>query len=273
MTNRISSRSTLLAALFSIASIAPITAGATIVEIQTDMGSFKVNLYDNDTPATVANFLAYVNSGAYTNSVIHRSASNFVIQSGGYTFDTDLPLDEIPTTSPVTNEPVFSNVRGTIAMAKNASDPNSATSQWFINLTNNSANLDSQNSGFTAFGEVIFDDSVDGMDVVDAIAALRVFAFSAPFDNLPLQNYSIADYDNNVPVVEDNLVIVEMIVVADSTVDSAAGLNPPRNNANSGSSGSGGGGGGGALNTWATRMLLTLLLGRPVARRLAWKSS
>ena len=191
MTNRISSRSTLLAALFSIASIAPITAGATIVEIQTDMGSFKVNLYDNDTPATVANFLAYVNSGAYTNSVIHRSASNFVIQSGGYTFDTDLPLDEIPTTSPVTNEPVFSNVRGTIAMAKNASDPNSATSQWFINLTNNSANLDSQNSGFTAFGEVIFDDSVDGMDVVDEIRFVETGAQDVPVEPVFIESVEV----------------------------------------------------------------------------------
>jgi len=271
MTNRISSRSMLLAALFSIASIAPTTSNATVVEFQTVMGNFKVNLYDNDTPATVANFLAYVNSGAYSGTAIHRSMPNFVIQGGGFEYDIDLTLDAIPTNPPVTNEPVFSNVRGTIAMAKNAGDPNSATSQWFISLTNNSANLDSQNSGFTVFGEVIFDDGVDGMDVVDAIAALQVFVFNAPFDNLPLQNYTTSDYNASVPVLEDNLIIIESISISDSTVDSAAGLNPPRNTANSGgsSSGGGGGGGGGALNIWATFMLLTLLLSRQVARRRA----
>jgi hypothetical protein len=90
MNNRISSRSLLLAALLSIASIAPNTSNATIAEFQTVMGNFEVNLYDNATPATVANFLAYVNSGDYTNTICHRTVSGFIVQGGGFTFDRDL---------------------------------------------------------------------------------------------------------------------------------------------------------------------------------------
>jgi len=120
----INRRSLLLAALLSGTAIYPGTSSATIVEFQTVIGNFEVNLYDNDTPATVANFLDYVNNGAYTNSVYHRSAPGFVVQGGGFTFGMALPLNTIPTNPAVTNEPEFSNVRGTIAMAKLGNDPN-----------------------------------------------------------------------------------------------------------------------------------------------------
>ncbi len=84
MTKRIRSRRSLwLAALISSASFMPQYVGATIVEFQTVMGNFEVNLYDNDTPETVANFLTYVNNGAYSNVVFHRSAASFVVQGGG----------------------------------------------------------------------------------------------------------------------------------------------------------------------------------------------
>jgi cyclophilin family peptidyl-prolyl cis-trans isomerase len=140
----------------------------------------------------------------------------------------------------VTNEPVYSNVRGTIAMAKLGNDPNSATSQWFINLANNAANLDDQNGGFTVFGEV-----TAGMDVVDAIAALPLYDFGSAFTNLPLQNYSAADFANSVPVDNTHLVIVTAVNVPDTTVDSAAGLNPTPTTRNTTPAGNGGGGGGG----------------------------
>src|SRR5690554_811368 len=132
------------------------SAQATIVQFQTVLGEFEVNLYDEATPETVANFLEYVESGAYENTFFHRLIPGFIIQGGGYYYDFDEgePLS-IKSKDPVVNEPVFSSRRGTIAMAKRPYDPDSATVEWFINLSHNHANLDIQNGGFTVFGEVI----------------------------------------------------------------------------------------------------------------------
>jgi len=218
----------------------PQAATATIIEVETDLGTVEINLYDNATPATVTNFLNYVNSGDFTDSIVHRSVPGFVIQGGGFVADINAQVSEIITDDPVTNEPVYSNVRGTIAMAKLGDDPNSATSQWFINLANNAANLDAQNGGFTVFGEV-----TAGMDVVDAIAALPRYDFGAAFTDLPLQNYSAADFTNNVAVENTHLVIVTAVNVIDTTIDSAAGLNPTPTTRNTTPPGNGGGGGGG----------------------------
>ncbi len=201
--------------------ILPQKSQATVVEFQTVMGNFEVNLYDNATPTTVTNFLDYVNNGAYTNSIIHRSDPGFVIQGGGFRFDMVWPATAIPANPAIVNEPEFSNLRGTIAMAK-TSQPNSATNQWFFNLGDNSANLDVQNNGFTAFGEVVG----NGMDVVDAIATLqRDLSLAVPFNQLPLRSDNGGDPDAT------NLVIVTAVMVTDTTVDSAgaAGLNPTPN--------------------------------------------
>jgi len=202
------------------ACLLPKNSDATVVEFQTVMGNFEVNLYDNATPTTVANFLDYVNNGAYTSSIMHRSVPGFIVQGGGFGFNLAWPATAIPANPAITNEPEFSNLRGTIAMAK-TSQPDSATNQWFFNLADNSANLDLQNEGFTAFGEVVG----NGMDVVDAIAALQRFNFGAPFNELPLRSNNGGDPDAT------NLVIVTAIVVTDTTVDSAgaAGLNPTPN--------------------------------------------
>jgi peptidyl-prolyl cis-trans isomerase A (cyclophilin A) len=162
---------------------------------------------------------------SYTNSVIHRSVPGFVIQGGGFTFDMATPLNQVPAFAPVVNEPEFANVRGTIAMAKLGGDPNSATSQWFFNLADNTANLDGQNGGFTVFGEVVG----NGMDVVDAIAALPRFNFGGATNELPLRNYSQADFNNGVAIDDTHLVIITAVTISDTTVDSAAGLNPPLN--------------------------------------------
>ena len=260
MNDRISARGLLLAALIAITFLAPRNSDATVVEFQTVMGNFEVNLYDNATPETVANFLAYVDSGAYTSSIYHRSVAGFVIQGGGFTFNMDFPLNEIPANAPVINEPVYANVRGTIAMAKRAGDPDSATSQWYFNLDNNSNDLDSDNGGFTVFGEVVG----DGMDVVVAIADLQTFNFGDPLASLPLRDYSSDDFTNNVPVEEEHLVLITAIVVSDTMVDTAAGLNPTPTTAGSGGGGGlgGGGGGGGTLNYWAIFMLFAMMLGR-----------
>ena len=218
------SASTLLAIILTASLFLPKTSDATIVEIQTVVGNFEVNLYDNTTPATVTNFLIYVNNGAYTNSIIHRAAvpAGFIVQGGGFTFGLAWPATAIAQNPSVVNEPELSNVRGTIAMAKLASDPNSATSQWFINLDDNSAggpSLDTQNGGFTVFGEVVG----NGMDIVDAIDALQRFNFNGAFNELPLRSVPVGDPDAS------NLVVVNRIEVTDTTVDSAAGLNPPVN--------------------------------------------
>jgi len=245
--NRQMRRSFLLAAAMSSIFALPQMANATIVEFQTVMGDFEVNLYDNATPETVANFLDYVNNGSYNGSILHRSIANFIVQGGGFSFNTLTDqIDTVVANPAVVNEPVFANVRGTIAMAKQAGNPNSATNQWFFNLANNTANLDNQNGGFTAFGEVIG----NGMDVVDAIAALQTANLGGALSDTPLRG----DTTNN-PLDETNYIIVTAVIISDSTVDSAgaAGLNPTTTTANSGGGGTappangGGGGGGGTL--------------------------
>lgn len=210
-----------LAIMLALAATMPKNATATVVEFQTVMGNFEVNLYDNATPATVANFLEYVNNGDYTNAIFHRSVPGFIVQGGGFSFDLAWPVSSIPSRPAVVNEPEFSNLRGTIAMAKLGGDPDSATSQFFFSLADNSTILDAQNGGFTVFGEVVG----NGMSVVNQMEALPRFAQGAPFDEIPLRNYSGGDPDAS------NLVIISAIIVTDSTVDSAglAGLNPTPN--------------------------------------------
>lgn len=202
-------------------------ANATVVEFQTSLGNFRVNLYDTYTPATVRNFLRYVNSGRYTNTVIHSSQEDFVIQGGGYTYDGGLPLDEILTYPPVEAEQVLSNVRGTIGMARRGNRRNSATSQWFFNVDDNQNSLDWPNGGYAVFGVV----EDDGMDIVDAIAALPNFDIGSRIDDIPLRDYTEEDLANGAPIDENNLVIINAIVVIDTTEDTAAGLDPPPNTA------------------------------------------
>ncbi|MBU2885926.1 peptidylprolyl isomerase [Gilvimarinus agarilyticus] len=236
---------------------------ATTVQFQTVMGDFEVNLYDQDTPETVANFLEYVDSGAYENTFIHRSVPSFVVQGGGFSFDLDNDsVSAIATNEPVVNEPVFANLRGTIAMAKIGSSPNSATSQWFFNLGNNSANLDNQNEGFTVFGEV----TGNGMAIVDAIADLaranftpELFWDSGVFDVVPVRDYSQEDIDAETLPTEENIVLIQNIMVLDAAPDTAAGLNPTPTTAtaDSGSGGDGSGGGG----SFGLRLLALLALG------------
>jgi len=144
---------------------------ATNVIMETPLGDIEIELFDEVAPGTVENFLNYVNDGDYENSFVHRSVPGFVIQGGGFNFEAGLQ-GTVPTDPPIQNEFNRSNVRGTVAMAKLGGDPDSATSQWFINLADNSASLDGgdgQGGGFfTVFGQVVG----DGMEVADAIAAL-----------------------------------------------------------------------------------------------------
>jgi cyclophilin family peptidyl-prolyl cis-trans isomerase len=185
-----------------------IPAHATTVRMHTSLGNIDVQLLDNGAPATVANFLNYVTSGAYANVFIHRSVPGFIVQGGGYRWNsTTNAASLVPANAPVVNEfsSSRSNLRGTIAMAKLGGNPNSATNQWFFNLANNAANLDNQNGGFTVFGRVVG----NGMQVVDAIAALQVVNASSPFDNLPLISVPVSPD----PITAQNLVIINAITV------------------------------------------------------------
>lgn len=200
-------------------------ASATTVQFQTVLGDFEVNLFDKTTPKTVENFLAYVKTNAYVNTIVHRSAPGFVIQGGGYSYQGKLPLVAIKENARVENEPVYSNLRGTISMAKLGSSANSATNQWFISLADNSANLDKQNGGFTVFGQV----TGNGMAIVDAIAALSRFNMGSSFNEIPLRNYTVADATANKEVTGDNFMLIQNIVVLNADPDTAANLNPVKN--------------------------------------------
>ena len=119
-------RSTAIKASF-LAALLPFcaAANATIVKFETSLGDFEVNLFDEYTPETVENFLAYVEDGAYDDTFIHRSVKGFVVQGGGYAYNSSYTALEdvaqtphMQTLTPVVNEPVLSNQRGTISMAK-----------------------------------------------------------------------------------------------------------------------------------------------------------
>ena len=245
-----------------------------VVAVETVLGAFRAELFDETTPETVESFLSFVERGAFDEMIFHRSAPGFVVQGGGFAWPSGAEGPQpIPNDGPIDNElraharvagtgatvtsgsPVIElpegtdlsavqpgdrirlpgrgdglpspsgdgrvdffdvtgvdaaastvrvgpapsgpsatgqaffivpdvNVRGTLAMAKQGGDPDSATSQWFVNLADNAANLDIQNGGFTTFGRVLF----DGMSVVDAIADLPTVNAGGPFSRLPVRD-------------------------------------------------------------------------------------
>jgi peptidyl-prolyl cis-trans isomerase A (cyclophilin A) len=192
--NRMALRPFLLFSCFFLATLAcSFGTDTTVVRFSTSLGPMDVQLYSDESPLNVANFLSYVNSGAYTNSIIHRSVVNFVVQGGGYFLGTDgYLLDDIPANAPVVGEHVISNTRGTLAMAL-SSGPNTATNQWFFNTVDNSASLDGTADGgpFTVVGVIT---NAAGLAVMDAIAAVPIYDASggnsgSPFGALPLINY------------------------------------------------------------------------------------
>jgi cyclophilin family peptidyl-prolyl cis-trans isomerase len=169
-------------------------ARGSVVRVNVRIGTVTKPVYlglnDQTQPITVANFVKYVTEGKYAGSFFHRLAKNFVLQGGGFRWNDAGQLDYVTTNAAIQNEPGLTNVRGTIAMAKLGGDPNSATSQWFVNLADNSVNLDGQNGGFTVFGSVLR----DGMTVIDQVAALTAYDASSvhpAFDTLPLSSNSL----------------------------------------------------------------------------------
>ena len=133
-----------------------------IVVMTTDYGKVEIELFEKLAPKTTANFLKLVDEKFYDGLVFHRVIANFMIQGGGYT--TDLTYKPAEETVPNESYNGVKNTRGTLAMAR-LSDPDSADSQFFINVKDNT-HLDAQGQvpGYTVFGKV-----VNGMDVVDKI--------------------------------------------------------------------------------------------------------
>ncbi|NRA60462.1 MAG: peptidylprolyl isomerase [Psychrobium sp.] len=237
----------LLLALASFSMLSNV-AQATIVEFDTSQGKIKVNLYDNLTPKTVANFMQYVEDSSYNQTIIHRSVNNFIVQGGAYFLDGDT-LEKIDTNGTVINEPIFSNIKGTIAMAKLSGGADSATSQWFFNLGNNSGNLDLQNGGFTVFGHVIA-----GMDVIEKIANLTTCG------STPVVDFSVDSCKAGIKPTFENYVSITNVDIPDSTVDTLNGYTPVKNTLLTSSNGGGSGGGGGSIGWLAffAMMLVTL---------------
>ena len=138
-----------------------------LVKLETSMGDIIIELNEQDAPVTVKNFIEYVEQGHFNGTIFHRVIPNFMIQGGGFTAD----MERKETRDPIVNEASngLTNDRGTIAMAR-TSDPDSATCQFFINHRNNrSLNyIKNTNPGYTVFGK-----TVEGMDVVDAIAKVK----------------------------------------------------------------------------------------------------
>jgi cyclophilin family peptidyl-prolyl cis-trans isomerase len=207
-------------------------SAGTLAQFRTVFGDIEVELYDQDKPVTVQNFIRYVKSGRYQDGFAHRLVPGFVIQSGGFTITnrgtTNYHFVDVPTFPPITNEfdvgRRFSNVRGTIAMAKLSGNTNSATSQWYFNLMDNT-NLDAAdtNNLFVVFGHV-----VSGTNILNIFSNFQYYNFatgtptsdlvlhqyySAPFDDLPLLRPSNL-YDTNNVYIDISLLQVGVRTLA-----------------------------------------------------------
>jgi peptidyl-prolyl cis-trans isomerase A (cyclophilin A) len=153
-------------------------AGNPVVVLETSKGTVKIELFPEEAPKTVENFLRYVDAGFYDDTIFHRVIRGFVVQGGGFTPELEMK----PTLPPVEIESRkgLENNRGSVAMARNF-DRNSATSQFYVNLSDNEQ-LDrgARNFGYTVFGRVI-----EGMDVIDRIASVQT-SRRGQIDDIPI---------------------------------------------------------------------------------------
>jgi peptidyl-prolyl cis-trans isomerase A (cyclophilin A) len=157
--------------------------GKPMVVFSTTLGEVTLELYPEKAPITVENFLEYVDAGFYDGIIFHRVVPGFVIQGGGFTEN----MEQKSTRPPIKNEADngLKNERGTLSMARTR-DVNSATSQFFINLIDNAV-LD---HGTRDFGYAVFAKVVEGMDVIDKIAAVRT-SNRGMYQNVPVQPVAI----------------------------------------------------------------------------------
>lgn len=166
-------------ALCSLTAVAPaaLAAGETHVMLTTSAGNIELALDSQKAPVSSQNFVDYVNSGYYNNTIFHRVIPGFMVQGGGFTAD----MQQKSTKAPIKNEADngLRNLRGTISMARTA-DKDSATSQFFLNVADN-AFLD---HGQRDFGYAVFGKVVKGMDVIDKIAQVPTKDVG-PYQNVP----------------------------------------------------------------------------------------
>ena len=190
----------------------PGVTGTQFARFETSLGRFSVELRDDVAPRHVANFLTYARANVYTNSFIHRSASFesggavSIVQGGGYAFRQPFEAFTIPKLAPVALEYNLPNARGTLAAAR-ADDLNSATSEWFFNVQDNSTILNQSNrGGYSVFGRVLG----TGMTVVDAMAGVPRFVINPnpPFGEIPLRNFSGGNLS------EANLLVINSVTPA-----------------------------------------------------------
>jgi len=177
-----------------------------VARIETVFGNIDIILFRETTPVTVANFLNYAQSGRYDETFFHRLVEDFVLQGGGFLADGD--FTPIETDAPIINEFNLSNLFGTIAMAKLGGDPNSATSQFFFNLGDNSENLDNQNGGFTVFGEI----TPESFDVLAALAGLTTVNATGQggaFSDVPVIDPDAVDGD----LTPDDVVVITRVSI------------------------------------------------------------
>lgn len=160
-----------------------------LVEIKTSQGPILIELYPDKAPKTVENFLVYVKNDFYKGTIFHRVVDRFVIQGGGYTPDLK-PKETLP---PIPNEATngLKNNAGMVAMAR-AYDINSATSQFFINVERNLF-LNHHKPEPDYYGYAVFGKVIQGMDVVEKIAALRTTTAGPYFQEVPVENVIIND--------------------------------------------------------------------------------
>ena len=170
----------------------PMLAQNPTVTMKTSMGSMEIELFADKAPISVENFLAYVDSGYFAGTIFHRVIPNFMIQGGGF----DAAMNQKETRDPIQNEAKngLSNDRGTLAMARTG-DPHSATSQFFINSVDNTS-LDQPATG-DGWGYAVFGKVTSGLDVVDAISAVRTITKVGGHQNSPEEPITIESVTRN----------------------------------------------------------------------------
>lgn len=157
-----------------------------MVTIKTSMGDIKLELFENEAPETVKNFLSYVDDGHYTNTIFHRVINNFMVQGGGF----DTTFSQLPTKSSIKNEADngLKNDCGTVAMARTP-DPHSASCQFFINVNDNNF-LNYTSSTPQGYGYCVFAKVTEGMDVVNKIKEVPT-GNRGPHSDVPVENIVI----------------------------------------------------------------------------------
>lgn len=174
-----------MVALLLAAGVASAAGKNPVVLMETSMGNVKLELFEKEAPISVKNFIDYADSGFYNGTIFHRVIPGFMIQGGGFTAD----LKEKSTKAPIKNEATngLKNTRGTLAMAR-TSVVDSATAQFFINVVDN-AFLNHRNTGMQGYGYAVFGKVLEGMDVVDKIAAVKTVYKTMP--DMPEKNVVI----------------------------------------------------------------------------------